>query len=135
MADPIEAELSIAFTQFNLPEPLGVMFAFTFNPTVLTLPIHPADSTYQFIVSFQSNIPDAALSGGIITKNGEKPPGHVETTPGPEPGQVTVTFTDTGITPQTQATYNYHVTVTTPGPNGQTWESDDPEIVLGPPPG
>jgi hypothetical protein len=133
MPDVIQAALSITFTEFNLPEPMSPMFAFIFDPTSVTLSNHPADSIYLFNITFQSNVTGAALTGGSITKDGEKPPGDISFAAGAEPGQYTITFTNTGITSETRATYNYHVEVTTPGPNGGVFTSDDPEIVLGPP--
>ena len=131
---PEPPELSITFTQFNLPEPMGPMFSFIFNPTILTLTTNsnPADQTYQIRIKFETNITGAQLSGGTIKDaNGAPAPGSASFAPiEGEPGMFVATFTNTGITPETRMTYNYHVMVTA---GGTTYESDDPEIVLGPP--
>jgi hypothetical protein len=127
---PIQT-INVYFLQYNLLAGTAPVFVFLYNPTILTLPNTggAAGTSYQVTFNLVSNIPGATLSTEN-TVSGAPPSGIAPSGQGTT--QLTILFTNVGITGTVNTSFNYTLTVTA---NGTTYTSDDPELEIPPPNG
>lgn len=121
--------IKVQFIQQSIVGSTGPQYIFRFTPTVLTLPNTggAGPTSYTVVFNLVSNIPGATITSED-TLSGTPPSGLQPSGSGTK--QLTIAFTNTGLTQP--ETLNYEITVRLP--NGQSYTSSDPEIII-PPPG
>lgn len=130
MPNPVPAppqDIDVFFVQYNLLSGTDPIFAFVYNPTVLSLPNTGGQDSTAYTVTFnlKSNIPGAVLISEN-TVSGSPPDLQVS---GSGTAHLTLTFSNQGIGADDD--FDYTLTVLA---NNTLYTSDDPEILI-PPPG
>lgn len=121
-------KIEVQFSQQSVVGSTEPQYTFKFTPTVLTLPSTGGSSptTYTVVFDLVSNIPGATITSED-TLSGTPPSGLQPSGSGSQ--QLTITFSNSGLTQSD--TLNYEITVNLP--NGQSYTSSDPEIIIPPP--